>query len=353
MLAWGFSFMSQASMSAYSWTGSLTETNIRALYERCQRLRLTGLMQLHQGDSKLELMWVGGEPIENEGDSGTRTLPLWNNGAFVVEQRMPDWKGQLTTGVEMSGSLRSGQIQAIYKLCADNVLSADVDLLRGSGEAAQLRFTLGKAESAAINGQTESALSAISTLSGWADGTFRVVLRPLFGDATAAEAPVFKDKNKGDDQFDVTGSINIDVSKGPVDWPAGLRDLPGMGSSSSVGKSLPPKTGLVAEKSGAVAVAAASTKSAPAVNLPGTSPLAATAITPPKPAGLPLPAPGAAATVPMSTLSRAQIAKDAQRASSVQVSSSSGNGKTIAIISILFIVICAGVIGILFFLRHQ
>ena len=99
---------------------------------------------------------------------------------------MPDFRGQLTQAIEMSGSLRMGLVQAIYKLCADNVLSADVDLTRASGEVAQVRFNLGKAESANINQQTESALTALSKLSGWTDGTYRVVLRPLFGDGTGA-----------------------------------------------------------------------------------------------------------------------------------------------------------------------
>lgn len=133
--------MSEASNSAYRWSGSLLQTNIRSLYERCQRLRLTGLMRLRQGEAVLDLMWVGGEPIEGEGDQGTRSLPLWNDGEFMVEQRMPDFKGQLTTATEMSGPLRPGQIQGIYKLCSDNVLSAEVDMTRGSGETAQVRFT--------------------------------------------------------------------------------------------------------------------------------------------------------------------------------------------------------------------
>ena len=181
--------------SGFSWTGSLKNTNIRQLYERCQRLRLTGKMQLRQGDQALELVWIGGEPIETEADQGTRSLPLWNSGEFQVDQCIPDWKGVLTKHVELTGSLRAGQIQAIYKLCSDNQLSADVELKRQSGEVAQVRFTLGKAEGATISGQAESALTALSKLSAWSDGAFRVGLRPLFGDVQAAEAPVFGEKD--------------------------------------------------------------------------------------------------------------------------------------------------------------
>jgi hypothetical protein len=201
--------MSQASRpdSPFRWSGSLKEQKIAQLYERCQRLRLTGNMQLSNGTQTIDLVWIGGEPIENEGDAGTRSLPLWNDGTFVVEQRIPDWRGRLTGGTELTGSLRSGQIQAIYKLCADNQLSAEVELQRSSGESAQVRFTLGKAEQAAIAGQTESALTALSKLSAWTEGTFRITLRPLFGEERVAEAPVFAKKDS-ESQFDVTGAVD-------------------------------------------------------------------------------------------------------------------------------------------------
>lgn len=201
--------MSQASRpeSPFRWSGSLKESKIAQLYERCQRLRLTGNMQLINGTQTIDLVWIGGEPIESEGEAGTRSLPLWNDGSFIVEQRIPDWKGRLTGGTELTGSLRAGQIQAIYKLCADNQLSADVDLQKASGEAAQVRFTLGKAEQATIAGQTESALTALSKLSSWSDGTFRIALRPVFGDEKAAEAPVFGKKDSGS-QFDLTGAVD-------------------------------------------------------------------------------------------------------------------------------------------------
>ena len=72
MLIWGFSVMADASNTPFRWSGSLQTTNIRALYERCQRVRLTGLMKLIQGSQALELIWIGGEPIEGESDQGTR-----------------------------------------------------------------------------------------------------------------------------------------------------------------------------------------------------------------------------------------------------------------------------------------
>ncbi|MFO0573257.1 MAG: hypothetical protein U1A78_04595 [Polyangia bacterium] len=240
--------MSQASRpdSPFRWSGSLKEQKIAQLYERCQRLRLTGNMQLSNGAQTIDLVWIGGEPIENEGDAGTRTLPLWNDGTFVVEQRIPDWRGRLTGSTELTGSLRAGQIQAIYKLCADNQLSAEVELVRASGEAAQVRFTHGKAEQAAIAGQTESALTALSKLSAWTDGTFRITLRPLFGDERVAEAPVFAKKDS-ESQFDVTGAVDASrdqnwlavAGAAPVPAPARPAAAPSPQPASSSGPARP------------------------------------------------------------------------------------------------------------------
>jgi len=336
--------MSQASNGGYSWSASLQETNIRALYERCQRLRLTGLMRLRQSDSVLELVWVGGEPIENEGDQGTRSLPLWNSGEFVVEQRMPDFKGHLTSGIEMSGSLRPGQTQAIYKLCSDNVLSADVDLLRGSGEAAQVRFTLGKAETARINGQTESALLALSKLSGWVDGTFRVVLRPLFKDGGAAEAPVFKDaKAKPEDKFDVTGNVNLDPAKGPVDWPPPLREVAGVGGPVPMdgGKSKAPP-GSAGQPSAGPAAAP------PPASMPPQ--LAETlAVGAKRPIFNPPPPLSSAPTVPLTSVPRPQVAELMMPAPAAK--KGSRLGATLAVISVMLVLACAGV-AVGFFLLH-
>ncbi len=349
--------MSQASIGGFSWSGSLQSTNIRTLYERCQRLRLTGLMRLRQGESVLDLTWVGGEPIENEGDQGTRSLPLRNNGDFIVEQRIPDFKGQLSASIEMSGPLRSGLAQAIYKLCADNVLSADVDLTRGNGETAQVRFTLGKAETASINGQTESALSALSKLSGWVDGNFRVALRPLFGDSGALEAPVFKDKKVNNDKFDVTGSVNVDISKGPVEWPPELRDAAGLGGPVPMDSSgghpavnpaapAPPPAVKLAPPPAAPPPAAVAPAPAPAAPRPAPAPLAA----PPPKGPAPNPAAGISAlpTVPLTSVPRSEIEQLMKPTRQIKRSSL---GRTLAIISVMLILMCAGVLIGLFLLR--
>lgn len=354
--------MSQPSRgpSGFSWTGSLKNTNIRQLYERCQRLRLTGKMQLRQGDQALELVWIGGEPIETESDQGTRSLPLWNSGEFQVDQCIPDWKGVLTKHVELTGSLRAGQIQAIYKLCSDNQLSADVELKRQSGEIAQVRFTLGKAEGATISGQAESALTALSKLSAWSDGTFRVSLRPLFGDVQAAEAPVFAEKDSSNDQFDVTGSL--DIARGNIDWPPKMREPGGVGQPVPMGgpsgRSLPGAVG------GAGAAPAASTPAAAAAAVPTPSSksnssgvkipphLTATLINPgsgpsPLPAGIGSSAP----TVPMSTMSRenamklAQAESQALQAAVTPPKPVAKPGRTLVVVSIVVIVLCALAVG--------
>ncbi len=327
--------LASSAQSAFRWSGSLKETSIRQLYERCQRLRLTGNMRLQQGDQTLDLTWIGGEPIENEGDQGTRSLPLWTNGEFIVEQRIPDWKGRLTKGIELTGSLRAGQVTSIYKLCADNQLSADVELLKTSGDVAQVRFTLGKAESAVIAGQPESAIAAMSKLNGWVEGTFRVVLRPSFGDEKAAEAPVFK--GQPGDQFDVTG--NVDLAKDPAKWPT-----PGGSGSSN-----PPKPASASPQK--------TTPSNPprSSNSPGASSsgisgaaipprLAQTLIKAPAPTGL-TPA-STAPTMPMSTATKEQIAA-AQKA---QANPGSSN-KTLVLVSVLVITLCLGGIAAALLLR--
>lgn len=329
--------------SAYSWSGSLQATNIRQLYERCQKLRLTGVMRLKQGSDSLELTWIGGEPIENEGDQGTRSLPLWNNGEFRVEQRMPDWKGRLTAGTEVSGPLKAGQIQAIYKLCSDHLLSADVELTRAGGESAQVRFSLGKAESATISGQTESALTALSKLGGWVEGSFRITLRPMFGDSAVAEAPVFSGKRDSDDQFDVTGSL--DLARGNVAWPPKPKDGAGgsaPGGPVPMGGPLPGATKPAgAPPMGAAPMtAAAGASSSPGTAAPIAVPprLAQTLISPQK-------APSAAAlaavsntapTVPMSTVNKQQLSKAQAQAAAAQKPQRS-----------LGIIIVAGVLSIL------
>lgn len=331
--------LASSAQGAYRWTGSLKETSIRQLYERCQRIRLTGNMRLQQGEQALDLTWIGGEPIENEGDQGTRSLPLWTNGEFVVEQRIPDWKGRLTQGIELTGSLRSGQVTAIYKLCADNQLSSDVELLRSTGEIAQVRFTLGKAESAVIAGQTESAIAAMSKLGGWVDGTFRIVMRPAFGEEKAAEAPVFK--NQSDAQFDVTGAA--DVSKN-ADWPTGSNKAP-----SNPPRSTTPATGVATPRapSGSNPPKANGAASNPAASSGASSAipprLAQTLIKAPAPAGLSMPSSAPTApTVPMSTATKEQIAEAA----------SAGNkNKVLILVSLIVIMLCMGGIAAAVLLR--
>ena len=335
--------LASSAPSAFRWTGSLKETSIRQLYERCQRIRLTGNMRLSQGDQTLDLMWIGGEPIENEGDQGTRSLPLWTNGEFVVEQRIPDWKGRLTQSIDLTGSLRAGQISAIYKLCADNQLSADVELLRSTGEVAQVRFTLGKAESAVIAGQSESAIAAMSKLNAWTDGTFRIVMRPAFGDEKAAEAPVFKPQ--GGAQFDVTG--NLDLAKGQSDWPGGAASPSNPPrATASPSPAVPPKSNSTGSNPPKAAGASGSAAAIPPR-------LAQTLIKAPAPAGLiqasagsapaGLASSSSAPTVPMTSVSKEQIA-DAKRASK-------GGNTTLVIVSVLVIVLCLGGIAAAVLLR--
>lgn len=345
--------MSQASRpeSPFRWSGSLKESKIAQLYERCQRLRLTGNMQLINGTQTIDLVWIGGEPIESEGEAGTRSLPLWNDGSFIVEQRIPDWKGRLTGGTELSGSLRTGQIQAIYKLCADNQLSADVDLQRTSGEAAQVRFTLGKAEQATIAGQTESALTALSKLSSWSDGTFRIALRPVFGDEKAAEAPVFGKKDSGS-QFDLTGAVDASqdsnwqaVAGSPKQPSPAPKPVAAPASNSNPPRAQAPAPAAAASSapSGPTPARSAASPSAPGgpaipprlastlVNLPGKDAAAAGAST-----SQTLP------TQPMSVVTKQQLQ---------QAKQSSTTKKAMILGSVAVLILCAAILATLLILR--
>lgn len=346
--------MSQASRpeSPFRWSGSLKDSKIAQLYERCQRLRLTGNMQLINGAQTIDLVWIGGEPIESEGEAGTRSLPLWNDGSFIVEQRIPDWKGRLTGSTELSGSLRAGQIQAIYKLCSDNQLSADVDLQRASGEAAQVRFTLGKAEQATIAGQTESALTALSKLSSWSDGTFRIALRPVFGDEKAAEAPVFGKKDSGS-QFDLTGAVDASADSnwqavaGAAKQPAPApRPAPAPASNSNPPRAQAPAPAAAASSAPSGPTPASRSAASPnapggpvipprlastLVNLPGKDAVAAGAST-----SQTLP------TQPMSVVTKQQL-QQAKKASSTK--------KALILGSVAVLILCAAILATLLILR--
>lgn len=197
----------------FTWSGSLEETDIRHVYERCQRLRLTGRLELisrsGSGPRSVEVIWLGGEPAEMAGGQETRELMLWEHGEFLVTQRLPDFDGTLRNGVEAEGALGPGLVQRISELCADHRLSADVHLQQQSGASAEVRFTHGKAESATIDGQPLMALQALALLARWRDGVFRLRLRPLFGEEPPIEAPIIVEKETGRGSFDVTGAIPI------------------------------------------------------------------------------------------------------------------------------------------------
>ncbi len=192
----------------FIWSGSLEQTDIRSVYERCQRLRLTGRMELSDTGRSTELVFFGGQPVEQAGQD-TQQLLLWEHGEFLVTQRIPDFDGTLRDGIETSGALAPGKVQQISELCADHRLSADVLLMRAAGGAALVRFTYGKAESATVDEQPVMALQALSLLAYWKDGVFRIRLRPLFGDEAPAEAPIIVEKETGRGSFDVTGAIPI------------------------------------------------------------------------------------------------------------------------------------------------
>jgi hypothetical protein len=198
------------SESEFSWSGSLAETSVPAIYDRLQRLRLTGRLVLMDGARRSEVLWIGGQPLSPDGQGEVPPRPTgFVQGTFEVTQRVPDLGGQLTEGVELSGELVPGRVQRLFELCADCRLSAEVQLAHASGTAAQVRFTHGRFESASVDGAEHMALQALALLSAWRSGTFRLRLRPLFGSEAPAFAPIFIEKRTQKGDFDLTGAMTI------------------------------------------------------------------------------------------------------------------------------------------------
>lgn len=194
----------------FTWSGALVQSGgIRAVYERCQRLRFTGLLELRDGARRTEVTWLGGQPVELGGAQETQEVMLWQSGEFRAIQRIPTMEGALSGGTELSGGLGPGLVERLCSLCSEHKLTADLHLQQPSGAQAQVRFTHGKVESAMVEGQAHTGLQAISVLSFWVLGRYCVRLRPLFGAQAPAPAPIFVEKKTGRGDFDVTGAMLV------------------------------------------------------------------------------------------------------------------------------------------------
>jgi hypothetical protein len=205
----------------FTWTGTLEQCGIGGVYERCQRLRLTGRLLLQDGGRIQVLLWQGGQAMgpEGEGEVTVEELASWERGHFRAVQGAPDLDGQVTEQTSVEGPIQAGDVSRLGRLCADFRLSADVHLAHPAGEV-RLRFTHGRAESAHVDGTAHpplQVLAQISTASGaWEGGRYRLALRPLFGAAAPRPAPPLKQQRSAR-EFDLTGAVH----RGAVFRPAG------------------------------------------------------------------------------------------------------------------------------------
>jgi hypothetical protein len=223
----------------YSWSGSLDDTDIQALYAACQSLRFSGKLELRDGATKAEVTFVGGEPIEIDGGD-TQKIALWNRGTFRAIQSIPNLAGELTGQREMEGSLAVTKASQLWAWISEYRLSCEIDLER-PGSKAVVTFSNGHAESAQVNGMPE--LAALARVSSWTDGQFRVRLKPLFVDGVIPAAPpMVESAPPAGRQFDVSRSIPMDLRH-----KQGVAGAPSFGAARPV---TPPELAVAATTTG-------------------------------------------------------------------------------------------------------
>ena len=156
-------------MDGYRWSGS--GGDVAALLARAQELRLSGRLALTSGKRRVTVDLLAGEPQSPppEGDFDQ----------FEMTQAMPDLAGRLGEGFELAGSLAKTRLRDLLRHCEARKLTAELQLTRSAGESALVRIAKGSVESAEVGGVPE--LGALAKIERWQEGTFRLVLRPLFG----------------------------------------------------------------------------------------------------------------------------------------------------------------------------
>src|SRR5579871_1027288 len=200
----------------FSWSGTLDAVDARGLYDRLSALRLSGVLDITDGERSARVSFVGGDPVETQG-SDAREIRNWRHGSFRVEQRVPGLDGALTGGVRLTGELLDVRPRDLIRHCEDARLTADLELSRGN-ERALVRFAHGRVERAEVNGRPE--LSALAMIDGWLDGKFAIALRPLFADdAPRTPPPQLRGGPTPGALFDFTAPVElsaIDETPAPV-----------------------------------------------------------------------------------------------------------------------------------------
>ncbi len=191
----------------YSWSGNLGSLDVRALYDRLNTLRLSGVVELSDGEKSAQVTFIGGDPVETLG-SDSREVRLWKRGTFRVVQRVPDLGGTLTDGVRLTGQLLDVRPRDLIRHCEDARLTADLEIERAGGERALVRFAHGRVERAEVNGRPE--LSALAMIDGWLDGKYTIALRPLFADdAPRTPPPQLRSGPAPGALFDFTAPVEL------------------------------------------------------------------------------------------------------------------------------------------------
>jgi hypothetical protein len=211
----------------FTWSGTLEETDIRSIYGACHSLRFSGWLELKDAAHEAKILFVGGDPVEISGGD-TQRISMWKDGSFRAVQKIPDFEGELTDALEVSGTLAVTKPSALWAWISQYRLTCQIELERPKSKAV-VTFQNGHAESAQVNGAPE--LAALARVSSWTDGSFRVRLRPLFSDGVVVAVPPMPDSSppselqSGAKQFDVSRALSLDP-KPRTPWP-GERDVGG------------------------------------------------------------------------------------------------------------------------------
>jgi Domain of unknown function (DUF4388) len=206
--------------AGFTWDGTLDETDIRAIYAACHSLRFSGWLELKDATHEAKVSFIGGDPVEISGGD-TQRISMWNKGTFRAIQKIPDFEGELTDALEVSGTLAMTKPSALWAWISQYRLSCEINLER-PGSKARVRFQNGHAESAEVNGAPE--LAALARVSSWTDGSFRVKLRPLFEDGVVVAVPPMPDSAPSDvlhvgaKQFDFSRAVQLDPQP-KTPWP--------------------------------------------------------------------------------------------------------------------------------------